>query len=702
MAKPLSAQTIFEQKSSELADSLAAADAAGKRLSDAMDEEAEALPPLTTCPIALALRGEDRDYSRVEGVLETKLSGKPPAGIQGMKERLEEQKLVIKDLRAVGKTLLSRCGEAEQVAAAFIAQHETAAAKVEAERDTLLSERDAANAHMAALGLEKDDVEKRLNSALASFAAVDEQRRAGLEERDSARAQLALKTAAEESCRQELRQATADLAASKLATEQLRNTLETRQMTMDKEMNDLRESLGREMVAVHEANSKLTAAQEDLTGLRTKVAVAEESLKLAKSEQERLEAEKTSKAQELQTSERDRAALGVRLEEMQRSLDVRDSRHTEAMRSLAVGQEMQAARVKELGEEKEAVIAATAKLRAEWDALQAELSKCKGSEHELRTELRIKDSQLERANADVEAKAAECLGLKAELLAKEEARQSSAAAVAVLEAECNVYRQHAQQALPDKIRELFETKMAADKECADRAAAAHLQLAVAHMANVEMEGHSALCDKLRAEVCDLKARLQKSEGARRKLHNLNQELRGNIRTFVRVRPAREDGSEGQCPVVVEDDGAGGDGGKLMLVHNAKPEAFRFDRCFPQGSSQEEVFGEVEHFVQSALDGYNVSLLAYGQTGAGKTWSMMGGHGASEEGIIPRSIRQILCTVADMEASGWVYELEGSFLEIYNESVRDLLTTDKEAEGKQYNIRPGDTGSGCMLVGDLTR
>ena len=116
---------------------------------------------------------------------------------------------VIKDLRAVGKTLLSRCGEAEQVAAAFIAQHEAATAKVEAERYTLLSERDAANAQVAALGTEKDDVEKRLNSALASFAAVDEQRRAGLEERDSARAQLALKTAAEESCRQELGQATA-------------------------------------------------------------------------------------------------------------------------------------------------------------------------------------------------------------------------------------------------------------------------------------------------------------------------------------------------------------------------------------------------------------------------------------------------------------------------------------------------------------
>jgi kinesin family protein C1 len=106
-------------------------------------------------------------------------------------------------------------------------------------------------------------------------------------------------------------------------------------------------------------------------------------------------------------------------------------------------------------------------------------------------------------------------------------------------------------------------------------------------------------------------------------------------------------------------------------------------------------------VQSALDGYNVSLLAYGQTGAGKTWSMMGGGGAAAEGIIPRSIRQILRAVEDMGATGWVYELEGSFLEIYNEGIRDLLISDKDAEGRQYTIRPGDAAAGCMLVGDLT-
>jgi hypothetical protein len=97
----------------------------------------------------------------------------------------------------------------------------------------------------------------------------------------------------------------------------------------------------------------------------------------------------------------------------------------------------------------------------------------------------------------------------------------------------------------------------------------------------------------------------------------NQELRGNIRTFVRVRPSKEDGSEGACPVSIECDGSGGEPGRMATTHNGKAEVFKFDRCFGAGSSQEEVFGEVQHFVQSSLDGHNVSLLAYGQTGAGE-------------------------------------------------------------------------------------
>ena len=101
--------------------------------------------------------------------------------------------------------------------------------------------------------------------------------------------------------------------------------------------------------------------------------------------------------------------------------------------------------------------------------------------------------------------------------------------------------------------------------------------------------------------------------------------------------------------------------------------FAFDRVFGQSASQAAVFEEVRHYVQSALDGYCVSLLAYGQTGAGKTHTMMGAED-EHRGIIPRSIEQILAAVDEAAGSGWSYALEASFLEIYNETVR-MLTLD---------------------------
>jgi hypothetical protein len=103
-----------------------------------------------------------------------------------------------------------------------------------------------------------------------------------------------------------------------------------------------------------------------------------------------------------------------------------------------------------------------------------------------------------------------------------------------------------------------------------------------------------------------------------------------------------------------------------------------------------VFGDVSNFVQSALDGYSVALFAYGQTGSGKTHTMFGGDG-DEAGIIPRSIAQILNSVQQHRDSGWTYELKASFLEIYNESVRDLLCSPEQCGNRQYKISMGENG-----------
>ena len=93
--------------------------------------------------------------------------------------------------------------------------------------------------------------------------------------------------------------------------------------------------------------------------------------------------------------------------------------------------------------------------------------------------------------------------------------------------------------------------------------------------------------------------------------------------------------------------------------NGKPleqkHLFTFDRTFGPASTQEDVFDEVSMLVQSALDGYRVSIFAYGQTGSGKTHTMIGD--PNDEGIIPRSVRQIFETAEKDSERGWRFAMK---------------------------------------------
>ena len=115
--------------------------------------------------------------------------------------------------------------------------------------------------------------------------------------------------------------------------------------------------------------------------------------------------------------------------------------------------------------------------------------------------------------------------------------------------------------------------------------------------------------------------------------------------------------------------------------------FEFDKVFGPSASQAEVFSELSQLVQSALDGYNVCVFAYGQTGSGKTFTMEGGEEEVEEqaGMIPRTIGQIFEAKEQLKEKSWVYRLHASFLEIYNEDIRDLLATEKDLK---YEIKGG--------------
>jgi kinesin family protein C1 len=115
--------------------------------------------------------------------------------------------------------------------------------------------------------------------------------------------------------------------------------------------------------------------------------------------------------------------------------------------------------------------------------------------------------------------------------------------------------------------------------------------------------------------------------------------------------------------------------------------FEFDRVFGPDAGQAEVFTELSQLVQSALDGYNVCVFAYGQTGSGKTFTMEGGEDAeadeAQAGMIPRTIQQIFVAQDKLKAKSWIYKLQASFLEIYNEEIRDLLAVEKNLK---YDIK----------------
>ncbi|XP_050190416.1 kinesin-like protein KIFC1 isoform X2 [Myiozetetes cayanensis] len=131
--------------------------------------------------------------------------------------------------------------------------------------------------------------------------------------------------------------------------------------------------------------------------------------------------------------------------------------------------------------------------------------------------------------------------------------------------------------------------------------------------------------------------------------------------------------------------------------------FTFDRVFPPGASQQEIFQEIQLLVQSALDGYPVCIFAYGQTGSGKTFTMEGPEppGAPESrGMIPRAVQHLFQSTHDLAGKGWQYHFSASFLEIYNESLRDLLLV-KGQRAADLDIRRVSPNSDELHVPNLT-
>ncbi|XP_072111812.1 kinesin-like protein KIF1A isoform X1 [Mobula birostris] len=154
----------------------------------------------------------------------------------------------------------------------------------------------------------------------------------------------------------------------------------------------------------------------------------------------------------------------------------------------------------------------------------------------------------------------------------------------------------------------------------------------------------------------------------------------SVKVAVRVRPfnSREISRESKCIIQMS--------GNTTTIVNPKqpkeaPKSFNFDYSYWSHTtpadinyaSQQQVYRDIgEEMLQHAFEGYNVCIFAYGQTGAGKSYTMMGKQEKEQQGIIPQLCEDLFARINDSANANLSYSVEVSYMEIYCERVRDLL------------------------------
>jgi kinesin family protein C2/C3 len=227
----------------------------------------------------------------------------------------------------------------------------------------------------------------------------------------------------------------------------------------------------------------------------------------------------------------------------------------------------------------------------------------------------------------------------------------------------------------------------------------------------------AIVANFKAERDEFQALYSKENKLRKQIHNKLLEIQGNIRVVCRVRPGLLTNFSiclscyyfcvyiGVCTVLEVERRAGEgvdvtefppSGEELVIQRDSQSKTrFEFDRVFAQLSEQEQVFESVAPLCISVLDGYNVCIFAYGQTGSGKTFTMEG-YG-DKIGVSPRAITHLFGVAAEKDDT-WAYTFTFSMLEIYNESIRDLLDKNNKGSGDRDKLEVRQTPEGNVVPG----
>ncbi|CAO2831700.1 unnamed protein product [Amaranthus hypochondriacus] len=161
----------------------------------------------------------------------------------------------------------------------------------------------------------------------------------------------------------------------------------------------------------------------------------------------------------------------------------------------------------------------------------------------------------------------------------------------------------------------------------------------------------------------------------RKLYNMAQDLKGNVRVYCRIRPMLDTEAKNVVDFVGQD-------GSLGVMDPSKTrldgrKVFQFNQVYGPTATQDELFKEIQPLIRSVMDGYNVCILAYGQSGSGKTHSMYGSE--KETGVNFLALNDLFQTAG--RRLNISYDVRVQMVTIYNEQVQDLLVEDSASDGE---------------------
>ncbi|CAE7563884.1 KIN14I [Symbiodinium sp. KB8] len=357
----------------------------------------------------------------------------------------------------------------------------------------------------------------------------------------------------------------------------------------EKELQHGEQVLAEEMPRAQARQQLRDAQAKGSSALREAIALAKEA---------RLPAEELQPFEELLSGAESKEAAAAAL---RKATDARDV----AALTFTLQQAKEAGVDPELLATSEAVLAVEAPKQEAREALAAQLAKvhAAGDKGPSLEELTVLESAIERARS-VELPEAE-FAQALDILAQEQQRAMCKKEVAKVVEKLKDVDRNSMEALEEAKEELFNALLAAKA--------------------VEVPS----------------AALREADSLRRRIHNALEDLKGSIRVFCRIRPINKREKELQDVDVTELVDS-------MTVNTQKPsygsiandpEQFNFDAVFKPGT-QAEVFDTCKDLVQSALDGYNVAMFAYGQTGAGKTFTMYGSGTGDNAGTAPRTIAEL--------------------------------------------------------------